>query len=809
MRLVNAGPPPRIPEQLFAALGDPADKDVRQRRTLVKQAQTSSVNQQSELQDDLDLEPISKTEIGRRRLDAEETLRRTLAERPLDRVSVAAVLIDGTPVGRKPKGKAKTKSGDSPQRTVAWALGITTDGTKLPLGIVEGPTETAALFSELLDGIHARGLDTKDALWVIDGGLGLRSAVRKLSRNVVIQRCTVHKDRNIISDNLSAEDRERIGEGQLRRDLQSAWREPDHERAATRLTEIAKGLRDQGHVKAADSVVEGAEWTLTLQRLGVHDRDLVRAVGTTNNIESVHRAVSERKRRITRWRQAPDKQRQRCVAAAVATAEPKWGKAVADPSGLERLSLAVLASRHPDVKLSVEREAADRSVLIAQLDGEQPKLYRALSDLRAWAQRNGTSLDIPDHVIEAVPRPDRLRAWIERETTGQISRDARPKQRPVDPLAVVRDGVDERLAVPIAEAALAAAPEIVAATDRELKSEAAALWAARDDLRTVEADVQTWWTANWRLASREIALQRERMMRGEQPWQHPLEGGRAEVLGQERADWLMGESAYQGGLIEGAPPKLLADYAREIGSRLAGLDEPAARVTRAGRTVAANRELDRRELLRQVVVQPHETAKSSPAKHPPPEAAGVAPLDRYAHALGQRRRGLLQRHADALAPQLEDLDAAALNRLTQEVGQPWDALSKRDALQTAVREDRVRPALLDERRDTLRTMAHWQRRADQTPRRRVKGALDHEVDACRNTARGQWVKLREINAELDADRAHDRSLDGFIAEHPEAALHHAIHVEFERRRELEAPEQTQVARQEPALTAEPAIGVEM
>ncbi len=80
MRLVEPGPAPRVPDQLFAALGDPTDKDVRRRRMLVEQAQTSSVNQQGKLFKSLDLEDISTTEIGRRRLAAEDGLRHEMAD---------------------------------------------------------------------------------------------------------------------------------------------------------------------------------------------------------------------------------------------------------------------------------------------------------------------------------------------------------------------------------------------------------------------------------------------------------------------------------------------------------------------------------------------------------------------------------------------------------------------------------------------------------------------------------------------------------------------------------------------------------
>src|SRR5713226_1634468 len=87
------------------------------------------------------------------------------------------------------------------QQTVIVVLGITPDGTKVPLGLRLGSTENAVVCTELLQDLLARGLPLADrVLCMIDGGKGLRKAVQDvLGAAAVIQRCQLHKARNLLA----------------------------------------------------------------------------------------------------------------------------------------------------------------------------------------------------------------------------------------------------------------------------------------------------------------------------------------------------------------------------------------------------------------------------------------------------------------------------------------------------------------------------------------------------------------------------------------------------------------------------------
>ena len=84
--------------------------------------------------------------------------------------------------------------------TLLAAIGIDGDGVKHPLGLLEGATENAAVVQALLDNLIERGLDPKVCrLFIIDGSKALAKAICKtFGRHTPIQRCQIHKARNIL-----------------------------------------------------------------------------------------------------------------------------------------------------------------------------------------------------------------------------------------------------------------------------------------------------------------------------------------------------------------------------------------------------------------------------------------------------------------------------------------------------------------------------------------------------------------------------------------------------------------------------------
>ncbi len=78
--------------------------------------------------------------------------------------------------------------------TMVAALGVSAGGTKVPLGVVEGSTENAAVVRGLVTSMRDRGMDaTGGILFVLDGGKALHRAVKDVFGTfAVIQRCRLH-----------------------------------------------------------------------------------------------------------------------------------------------------------------------------------------------------------------------------------------------------------------------------------------------------------------------------------------------------------------------------------------------------------------------------------------------------------------------------------------------------------------------------------------------------------------------------------------------------------------------------------------
>jgi transposase-like protein len=254
---------------------------------------------------------VSREFVGRTREHLDELMSRELAD-----VRLAALMIDGIEL----KG-----------RCCVVALGVTTDGVKLPLGLWDGSTENKTVTAHLLADLVDRGLDVEQGvLVVLDGSKALRAAVDEVFGPVPVQRCIRHKERNVL-DHLPERDRP-VVKTRLRR----AWASDNHALALDGLRTLASELQ-HSHPGAAASLSEGLEETLTLTRLGIRGR-LKRTLASTNPIESMIEIIRRTSRNVKRW-QSGD-MCLRWTAAGMLEAETQFRKVVGY-ADLAKLALAV------------------------------------------------------------------------------------------------------------------------------------------------------------------------------------------------------------------------------------------------------------------------------------------------------------------------------------------------------------------------------------------------------------------------------------------------------------------------------------
>ena len=177
------------------------------------------------------------------------------------------------------------------------ALGIDRDGKKHVLGVVEGTTESEATCRSLLRDLIERGLPVERCrLWVIDGGKGLRKAIRTTFGDwALIQRCQVHKLRNVL-DHLPKNKHTWV-----RAAIRKAWGSAKENEAKRKLLDLASQL-ESDHPGAAGSLREGLDDTLTLIGLGVKPGALHRTLCSTNPIENLIGGTKGIARNVKRWR---------------------------------------------------------------------------------------------------------------------------------------------------------------------------------------------------------------------------------------------------------------------------------------------------------------------------------------------------------------------------------------------------------------------------------------------------------------------------------------------------------------------------
>jgi len=196
------------------------------------------------------------------------------------------------------------------------ALGLDLSGQKRVLGFWEGATENAEVAKMLLDDLEARGLKLNaKVLFIIDGGKGLAKTLKqRYGRKLLVQRCTIHKDRN-----LQAHLPKRYRQEAHRR-FRLALEQNDYQEAEKLMRELEQWLRGINE-SAADSLLEALNELLTLHRLKVPAL-LRKTLHSTNPIESLFSRVRSCEKNIKRYRNS--KMAQRWLASVLLYGEKSF-----------------------------------------------------------------------------------------------------------------------------------------------------------------------------------------------------------------------------------------------------------------------------------------------------------------------------------------------------------------------------------------------------------------------------------------------------------------------------------------------------
>ena len=246
---------------------------------------------------------VKKSSVSRGFVRATAAQLAQLAERRFDDERFAVIFIDAQPYAGA---------------MMVAALGITAAGEKRLLGLRQGATENATVVTSLLEELRERGVKTDEpTLFVLDGAKALHAAViRVWGKFAVIQRCQVHKRRNVAA-HLPEKHHEELASR-----LHAAYQEKNATQARTLLLATVKWLRTISPAAAA-SLEEGLDETLTVARLGVPEL-LRKTLATTNPIESAFSVAESVTRRVKRWRDGD--MRQRWCVAGLLDAERRFNR---------------------------------------------------------------------------------------------------------------------------------------------------------------------------------------------------------------------------------------------------------------------------------------------------------------------------------------------------------------------------------------------------------------------------------------------------------------------------------------------------
>ncbi len=196
------------------------------------------------------------------------------------------------------------------------ALGIDVKGQKKALGLWEGATENREIAKSLLSDLKSRELHLcKEIIFITDGGGGIIRALKDLfGKDLLHQRCTIHKDRNIQSHLPKKYRRE------AHRRFRDALDLKTYADAKQGLECLKKWLSNINE-SSVRSLEEAQAELLTLHRLQVPEL-LRKTLHSTNPIESMFSTVRHCEKNIKRYRSS--KMSQRWLASVLLYAEDNF-----------------------------------------------------------------------------------------------------------------------------------------------------------------------------------------------------------------------------------------------------------------------------------------------------------------------------------------------------------------------------------------------------------------------------------------------------------------------------------------------------
>jgi transposase-like protein len=242
---------------------------------------------------------VSKSSVSRLWMEAGRKLVAELRTRDIASRDWLVLMLDGIRLSK--------------EQMAVVAIGVASNGTKHVLDFALGSTENYEVCRDLVRRLVERGFATpRRLLAVLDGSSALKKAVVKFFSDAAIQRCLVHKERNIRA-RLSKRDWGELA-GLFKR-----LREVQGEVVAREVLGELEQFLGQKNAEALASFREAGDELIALHVLNVPST-LHKSLLSTNLIENTFRTTRRKLGRVTRFRPETD-QASRWLAYALLEAE--------------------------------------------------------------------------------------------------------------------------------------------------------------------------------------------------------------------------------------------------------------------------------------------------------------------------------------------------------------------------------------------------------------------------------------------------------------------------------------------------------
>ena len=247
-------------------------------------------------------------------------------ERDLGGQEILYLFLDGIYLKLRPE--------DRRAAAVLCAYGMRWDGCKVLLHLAIGDKESAACWEAFLEDMKRRGLN-EPLLCVMDGNAGVRKAVRQKFPNALVQRCQVHKMRNIMAK------LPHLARPTLKKLIQKAFTAKTYKEGLAQAQAIIQE-HQEAFPAAMKCLAQDLEETLTALKFPFLHR---RQIRTTNLLERLFGEGRRRTKIIPRF--TSEASGLSLVFAVLVDASEDWRGVRVKPYIAERLRQMVVAPDSP------------------------------------------------------------------------------------------------------------------------------------------------------------------------------------------------------------------------------------------------------------------------------------------------------------------------------------------------------------------------------------------------------------------------------------------------------------------------------